>query len=588
MRAYDADAARTRAPIERALPATDVVPEVQQRRPVLSSPSHCAFSSFFSFLYDSPARKSPSALHSDMRLSAAAIRLVGLPRTPACLLPRASGPLRRALASAPPSSPPLSAASSAVAAADAAPRVASASPLPLRDGGEAPPESWVPALRLCVPGHSSASDPFHLVAGDLEVVTRSIRDTVSVLQHPTLDKAVTHLFSLKGKRIRPLLVLLMAHATAALHAVPPSPVNSPPSSFASVAPHPHHAEADSSSSSHSPRSSSSSHSAPPALLPSQLRLAEIAELIHAASLLHDDVIDVADTRRGALSVNSLFGNQLAVLAGDFLLSRASVALARLRDCDVIELLSTVIEHLVRGEVLQMRGAHVTAVRDRPPSSSSSFSSSTADAAGERDATATGASARFASLQERHALSGGIGDASERSGAGAWYLRPTTPFDSYLAKTFFKTASLVANSCRAVTMLAGHSSEVADVAYRFGEDVGMAFQLVDDVLDMTGDAASLGKPVLNDMRQGVATAPVLFAMQEFPDDVGDAIARRFSGDGDIERVAALVERTGGIEKTRELATTHVRRAIESVAAALPPSDHRSALINLANFVIMRER
>ena len=85
-----------------------------------------------------------------------------------------------------------------------------------------------------------------------------------------------------------------------------------------------------------------------------LRLAEITELIHTASLLHDDVIDEADTRRGVASVNSVFGNKLAVLAGDFLLARASICLARLRDVPVVECMSTIIEHLVRGEVQQMR------------------------------------------------------------------------------------------------------------------------------------------------------------------------------------------------------------------------------------------
>merc|ERR1711871_1825478 len=93
---------------------------------------------------------------------------------------------------------------------------------------------------------------------------------------------------------------------------------------------------------HDPSSAHSAHlSAPNA---KQVRLAEITEMIHTASLLHDDVIDMADTRRGVGSVNRMFGNKLAVLAGDFLLARASVSLARLRNVDVIEVLSSVIEH----------------------------------------------------------------------------------------------------------------------------------------------------------------------------------------------------------------------------------------------------
>ncbi|CAN8062800.1 unnamed protein product [Agarophyton chilense] len=346
------------------------------------------------------------------------------------------------------------------------------------------PDTWVPSLSRCIPGHSSSVDPFRIVSSDLEKMATSIRSTVSILQHPVLDAAAAHLLSLHGKRIRPIIVLLIAHSAAPLVAAPGAMAN-------------------------------------------QRSLAEITELIHAASLLHDDVIDVASTRRGMRSVNAAFGNQLAVLAGDFLLARASVALARLRDCDVVELLSTVIEHLVRGEVIQMGNA-------------------SAQRSDENDL-----------------------------------------FEAYMAKTFFKTASLVANSCRAVTMLAGHSKEVADAAFSYGKNVGVAFQLMDDLLDMTGSADKLGKPVLNDLEQGHATAPVLYALQEYP-EILPMIERRFSGDGDIDSTLDLVQRADGLEKTRQLATDHVLRAVDTVVQTLPPTDYRSALVNLANFVLTRDR
>ena len=140
-----------------------------------------------------------------------------------------------------------------------------------------------------------------------------------------------------------------------------------------------------------------------AALPLQRRLAEVTEMIHTASLLHDDVIDAADTRRGVSSVNTVFGNKLAVLAGDFLLARASVCLARLRSLPVVELLSTVIEHLVKGEVMQMK----TALR------------------------------------------------SEAATQAA--------FDLYLRKTYYKTGSLMANSCKAVAMLMRRPDEVCATA-----------------------------------------------------------------------------------------------------------------------------
>ncbi|KAI0562311.1 Polyprenyl synthetase [Gracilaria domingensis] len=344
--------------------------------------------------------------------------------------------------------------------------------------------TWVPSLSRSIPDHSSSVDPFRIVSNDLENMATSIRNTVSILQHPVLDAAAAHLLSLHGKRIRPIIVLLIAHSAAPLVAAPGA-------------------------------------------IPTQRSLAEITELIHAASLLHDDVIDVASTRRGASSVNAAFGNQLAVLAGDFLLARASVALARLRDCDVVELLSTVIEHLVRGEVIQM------------------------------------------------------GNGSSR-GSSEHEL-----FDAYMAKTFFKTASLVANSCRAVTMLAGHSTEVADAAFSYGKNVGIAFQLMDDLLDMTGTADKLGKPVLNDLQQGHATAPVLYALRMFP-ELLPMIERRFREEGDIEAALDFVQRADGLQKTKQLATDHVLLAVDAVVQTLPPTDYRSALVNLANFVLTRER
>lgn len=130
--------------------------------------------------------------------------------------------------------------------------------------------------------------------------------------HPVLEACAKYLFELDGgKKIRPTMVLLVSRAAAA--------------------------------SSSSPNSSNM-------VLDSQKRLAEITEMIHTASLFHDDVIDEAETRRGMPSINKLYGNKMAVLAGDFLLARASISLARLRDVEVVELLSTVIEHLVKGEV----------------------------------------------------------------------------------------------------------------------------------------------------------------------------------------------------------------------------------------------
>lgn len=361
---------------------------------------------------------------------------------------------------------------------------------------------WLSGLDIRV----GDAEPFKLALSELDRLTDALLATVRVLQLPALDAAAAHLLSLNGKRIRPTIVILMARA-AAVGAI---------------------------------------SGAPAALLPAQRRLAEITELIHAASLLHDDVIDSAATRRGAPSANAAFGNQLAVLAGDFLLARASVALARLRDCDVVERLATVIEHLVRGEVLQLRGADATP----------------ADGAGRTAAE---------------------NDARDRN-----YHAPDGPFERYIAKTFFKTASLIANSSRAVCMLGGASDTVADAAYQYGEHVGMAFQLVDDLLDMTGSARAMGKPVCDDLRQGHATAPVLFALEMYPDEVSAMIERRFKGAGDIERAVLLVDKADGLGRTRELAEMHARAGVHAIVEHLQPSVHRDALINLAHTILTRDR
>lgn len=454
-------------------------------------------------------------------------------------------------------------------------------------GSQLDRESWVPSLGIAVDGHCSSVDPFRVVAPDLETMTRSVRETVSVLQHPVLDRAASHLFSLHGKRIRPVIVILMGHATANLknettdaliagprermevrtentrrgshrlslpHNLLPGPLGGAAHAVGAVAQMISNVLPSQEALGEVEENTSVQSTA---LLESQLRLAEITEMIHAASLLHDDVIDTSDSRRGVASVNSMFGNHLAVLAGDFLLARASVALARLRDCDVVELLSTVIEHLVRGEVIQMNG-------------------------GEKGASALYNGSRGAGF-------GGIGDASEEDvKRQKQYHEPNGIFETYMAKTFFKTASLMANSCRAVTMLAGHSQASADAAYAYGEHLGIAFQLVDDMLDFTSTSSALGKPVLNDLQQGHATAPVLFALDSFPERLGAMIERRFGQSGDVEAALDMVHEVDGIEQTRALAAHHARSAVVSLSEALPPSDARSALINIAEHVLTRSK
>uniref|UniRef100_A0A7S3VUA8 Uncharacterized protein n=1 Tax=Dunaliella tertiolecta TaxID=3047 RepID=A0A7S3VUA8_DUNTE len=211
-------------------------------------------------------------------------------------------------------------------------------------------------------------DPYAVVQPEVKAISERLRHSVSSTV-PVLKQAAEYFFrkGVEGKRLRPTLVMLMASALA--HTPPASEYHGVDLRPASEPTH--------------------------ELRRRQQRIAEIAELIHVASLLHDDVIDEASTRRGILSLNATVGNKVSILSGDFLLARASVTLGALRNTEIVELMSQILEYLVSGEIMQM--------------------------------TAT---------QEQ-----------------------TLDMDHYLQKTYCKTASLMANCMRAVAVLEGLSPEV---------------------------------------------------------------------------------------------------------------------------------
>lgn len=310
------------------------------------------------------------------------------------------------------------------------------------------------------------------------------------------------------------------------------------------------------------------------ILSTQRRLASITEMIHVASLLHDDVIDDSPLRRGEPSAPQKFSNKLSILAGDFLLGRASVALARLGSNEVVELLATVIANLVEGEVMQLRQSPLPA------------------------------SAAAANRPSEEA------------------------FEAYMRKTYLKTASLMAKSARASVILGGCGgldrdgasrtrTEVAegewvkDVAYGFGRNLGIAFQvsrrfgggrkvrrspadspclsspvqLIDDMLDFLPPSPELGKPGLGaDLSLGLTTAPSLFAWRSNP-ALGPLIARKFSEPGDVEAAREMVTRSDGLERTRDLAIQFADEARKGIEG-LPDGDAKEALIGLTRKVVDR--
>ncbi|MCL7026351.1 hypothetical protein MKW94_005437 [Papaver nudicaule] len=337
-------------------------------------------------------------------------------------------------------------------------------------------------------------DPFSVVCDELTLIGNQIRCMVAVDEVPKLAAAAEYFFELgvEGKRLRPTVLLLMA---SALNGSLPGSVAANVSNE---------------------------------LRRRQQLIAEITEMMHVATLLHDDVLDDADTRRGVPSVNYCMGNKLSVLAGDFLLSRALVALGSLNNTEIVILISTVLENLVTGEIMQM-----------------------------------------ASTSEQRCS-----------------------MDQYMKKTYNKTASLIANSCKSIALLAEKSNEVAVLCYDYGRNLGLAFQLTDDILDFTGTLASLGKPPLSDISHGIITAPILFAIEEFP-QLRELVNKGFDDPVDVELALNYLRKSRGIQRATELAIEHANLAASAIES-LPPSDDdnvrisRRALVNLTHIVITRTK
>jgi all-trans-nonaprenyl-diphosphate synthase len=243
-------------------------------------------------------------------------------------------------------------------------------------------------------------------------------------------------------------------------------------------------------------------------------------MIHTASLVHDDVVDESEVRRNVPTVNSLFNNRVAVLAGDFLFGQSAWYLANLGNLEVVKLLSEVIKDMAEGEIQQ----------------------------------------------------------------GLNRFDTTLTMEAYLEKTYYKTASLMANSAKAAGVLSGVSQEVAENLYDYGRNLGLAFQIIDDILDFTGSTEALGKPAGSDLISGNLTAPVLFALEEKP-YLEVFIEREFAQPDDLQQALALVKESKGIERSRTLAAEHAQMAVQSLSV-LKPSVSTQALLDLADYVLSR--
>ncbi|NES19602.1 MAG: solanesyl diphosphate synthase, partial [Symploca sp. SIO3E6] len=210
----------------------------------------------------------------------------------------------------------------------------------------------------------------------------------------------------------------------------------------------------------------------------------------------------------------------AVLAGDFLFGQSAWYLANLGNLEVVKLLSEVIKDMAEGEIQQ----------------------------------------------------------------GLNRFNTTTTIETYLEKTYKKTASLIANSAKAAGILSGVSADIAEHLYHYGRHLGLAFQIVDDILDFTASTEVLGKPAASDLISGHLTAPVLYTLKENP-QLEVLIEREFAQANDIEQAIALVKEGRGIELSRELAAHHAQAAVQNLAE-LKPSESCQTLIDLADYVLSR--
>jgi all-trans-nonaprenyl-diphosphate synthase len=311
------------------------------------------------------------------------------------------------------------------------------------------------------------------VETDLTILTDNLKKLIGA-RHPILGAAAEHLFSAGGKRIRPAIVLLVSRATMLDRDIT----------------HRHR------------------------------RLAEITEMIHTASLVHDDVVDEADLRRNVATVNSLFDNRIAVLAGDFLFAQSSWYLANLDNLEVVKLLSLVIRDFAEGEIIQ----------------------------------------------------------------GLNRFDTTISIETYLEKSYYKTASLIANSAKAAAILSDANPDTATSLYSYGRNLGLAFQIVDDILDFTGSTEVLGKPAGSDLASGILTAPVLYTLNTQP-YLEVLIEREFSEANDLKSALEIIESGSGIEQAQELAAKHSRLAVQDLEC-LAPSDSTQALKKLIDYNLSR--
>ncbi len=256
---------------------------------------------------------------------------------------------------------------------------------------------------------------------------------------------------------------------------------------------------------------------------SHIDLATVIEFLHTATLLHDDVVDMSEMRRGRPTANVKWGNPSSVLVGDFIYSRAFQLLVQIGDMRIMGVMATTTNRISEGEVLQLVHQH----------------------------------------------------------------KPDTTESAYMEVIRNKTAILFAAACSSAAILAGAPSGIEQQLHTFGIEVGMAFQLIDDVLDYTGNSTELGKNVGDDLAEGKPTLPLIYALLHAGAQERELIAQAIRAGGleHLQEIIAIVQRSGALDYTRRVAEQRIALALKSLAG-LPDNRYRAGLELVAEAALHR--
>jgi len=327
---------------------------------------------------------------------------------------------------------------------------------------------------------------------DLSTIVEPVREEIALVEtwlktnliddNPFVAELLGQIFQAGGKRLRPAIVLLASRATL-----------QPGKEFSRL----------------------------------HIILAVLTELIHTASLVHDDVIDSAATRRGKETINRKFNDRVAVLLGDLLFAQASICLARIMNPVIVGIYGQVLGDLCAGEIKQMRQQYMT----------------------------------------------------------------TVDWDAYVTKSVGKTASLFAAGSHSGAILNCQPDSVVKSLKEYGLNLGICFQIVDDLLDVTATSSELGKPAGSDLMSGVVTAPSLFILER-DDEPAKRLARLIktravATEEGTEEALTIIRENGGIEKTSDLCRRYARLSLDALCV-LPDSSYRDSLAGLVDYILTRTK